>query len=156
MSNFVFFWSFWFNFDVWVPDFQGFDIKFGFSMPRSPRGQILGWFYSRGNRETGFLEAIPYFNILIGKIRRLMEEFSPTFVKINGSGDLVMTKATKWLMTKEATTINILSMGYFEEQSRTFPGISRETLGKCSKYLGTIWKFRICSDLCGFACCPGR
>ena len=30
-----------FNFEVWVKDFKVFDLRFRFSMPKSPRGQVL-------------------------------------------------------------------------------------------------------------------
>ena len=29
------------NFEVWVKDLEVFDLKFGFSMPKSPWGQVL-------------------------------------------------------------------------------------------------------------------
>ena len=33
--------SFFVNFEVWVKDFKVFDLRFGFSTPKSPRGRIL-------------------------------------------------------------------------------------------------------------------
>ena len=31
-------------FEIWVADLQGFDVRFGFSMSKSPRGQVLSRF----------------------------------------------------------------------------------------------------------------
>ena len=32
------------HFEVWVADLQGFEVRFGFSMSKSPRGQVLNRF----------------------------------------------------------------------------------------------------------------
>ena len=93
--------SFSLNFEVWVKDFQVFDLRFGFSTPKSPRGQILRWgFKTFWSLNFGFPEVLEG----PGSFRRVREaetknlhQFSPKMLQRIPSYDRKTKKVNDYL-----------------------------------------------------------